>query len=179
MYMTVDQFVELQEIDARYRFELVRGRLEVQEGPGALHGLTTARLATVLHAFVEAHQLGTVFIGTATLMRKDPDTIRKPDISFVRHDRMPPEDQLVSYFRIVPDLAIEVHSPSDRRPQELAKINEYLRGGYPLVWLVDPMARIVEVFRPEVRRQLLSTQQVLSGEDVIPGFQCPLDALFR
>ena len=101
----------------------------------------------------------------------DPDRIRKPDVSFIRLERMAPEDCPEGHCEIVPDLVAEVVSPNDKYYEVRAKTEEYLQAGVKLVWVVDPSTRSVQVHRADGSTDELHENQELSGEDVVPGFQ--------
>jgi Uma2 family endonuclease len=58
------------------------------------------------------------------------------------------------------------------------KTLDYLNAGAKRVWLVDPRARTVTVFRPDGSAQILREHDTLTGEDVLVGFSVPLSELF-
>src|SRR5688500_17005842 len=92
------------------KHELARGRLIVSEPPGGLPGWTATRLASALHTHVERHgPPGRVFVETGFVLERDPDTVRSPDVSFVRHDRIPTKRRdLARFLEGPPDLAVEI-----------------------------------------------------------------------
>src|SRR5262249_49692616 len=103
-------------------------------------------------------------------------TVRSPDAAFVRRDRLPGfTDRFVP---LAPDLAVEVLSPSDRIADAMGKITMYLQAGVRLVWLVDPSARTVTIFRPDAALKLVGAGETLDGGDVLPGFSVPVAELF-
>jgi len=77
-----------------------------------------------------------------------------------------------------PDLAVEVRSPSDRTGPLLAKVADWLDVGAALVWVVDPVSRTAQVYRPDGSIALLGATNALDGEGVLPGFTLPLASLF-
>jgi Uma2 family endonuclease len=173
--MTAEEFAALPEEDGR--FELIRGRLVPVGQPNFEHGDVMTWLAGALSRHVREHQLGRVAGGDPFfIFERDPDTVRGPDIAFVRADRLPADrDRLLE---LVPDLTVEVRSPSDRRSKVEAKAQWYLSQGVQLVWLVEPTRRTVTVYRPEQPPRILHVGDVLDGEDVIPGFQMPVAEIF-
>src|SRR5262249_53669864 len=104
--------------------------------------------------------------------------VRKPDVTFVRLDRMPRVPGAEGYIDIAPDLAVEVVSPNDLAYELEAKVVEYLDAGVSLVWVIDSEARRVRVHRRDGSVSWLREKDELSGKDVIPGFRCPVSALF-
>jgi Uma2 family endonuclease len=150
---------------------LVRGVLVVREPAGYRHGDVTARITKLLMEAVDARGLGRVVAaGTGFRLSADPDTVRAPDVAFISRERLPdPEDQ--GYPALAPDLVVQVLSPSDRPGETLAKVGDWLSAGALLVWVVDPGRRVARVYRQDGTEVLLTESDVLSGEDVIPGFE--------
>lgn len=175
--VTADQFIRLP--DDGFRYELVEGRLVPMTLPGARHGELTMRLGSELHRFVEAGDLGVVFAAeTGFHLAHAPDTVRAPDVSFVRKDRLPDDGLPAGYWLGAPDLAVEVMSPNDSKPEVGKKVHEYLRRGARLVWVVFPKKRSVVVYRLDAPVLMLSEGDTLDGGDVLPGFSYPLARLF-
>lgn len=159
------------------RVELVRGVLLVREPTGLRHGRVTLALARRLADHVEANGLGQVYTGdTGFTLTRGPDTVRAPDIAFICRERIPhPEPP--GYPDMAPDLAIEVLSPSNRPGETLAKIADWLNAGTRLVWVIDPERRQARVYRQDVTETLVLESEALSGEDLLPGFACTLNAI--
>jgi Uma2 family endonuclease len=163
------------------RVELVAGRLLVHEPPGFEHGDILARVTYELIKFVEATPptLGKVIAGDpGFVLHRSPDTVRAPDVAFVRRARLTGE-VIRGFAEFAPDLAVEVRSPSDRRGELLAKVADWLRAGADLVWVIDPIRRNAQVFRSDESITLLGKHDALDGEAVLPGFALALETLFR
>jgi Uma2 family endonuclease len=158
------------------KVELVRGRLLISEPPGVYHGVVAARLSHALMAFVEARKLGVVVGAAGFKIANDPDTVRAPDACFVSHARLGGNIPK-SFAALAPELVAEVISPNDRRGEVLAKVGQWLAGGADLVWVIDPDRRSAQVFRADGSVSLLSADDALDGEGVLPGFSCPLSEL--
>jgi Uma2 family endonuclease len=160
------------------RSELVRGVLVVREPRGYRHGLVAAELAGVLMNYVHERGLGEVLAAeTGFKLFSDPDTVRAPDLAFVSRAKLP--DPLPEGFAtLAPDLVVEVLSPGDRPGGVLAKVADWLTAGSSLVWVVDPAKRQARVYRSDGSETLVAGVGVLDGENVVPGFSCPLAALF-
>jgi hypothetical protein len=78
----------------------------------------------------------------------NPDTVREPDIAFVRQDRIPENGVPDGYWPGAPDLAVEIRSPGDQRSEIAAKVADYLARGVRLVWVVDPKKKTVTSHTP-------------------------------
>src|SRR5687767_11410884 len=134
--LTADDLLALNIQDKRT--ELVRGRLVVREPAGFRHGVIAMELAVRLADFVKAHALGVVVAAeTGFKLSSNPDTVRAPDVGFIRADRVP-HPLPRGYADIAPDLAVEVLSQDARAGEVLAKVSDWLTAGCRLVWVVDP-----------------------------------------
>lgn len=107
------------------------------------------------------------------LHMREARTVRAPDVAFVRRDRLP-DAPPPGYATLAPDLVIEVLSPDDRPGEVLSKIGDWLVAGTALVWVVDPERRSARVYRGDGTEEHLAEADRLSGETVLPGFECEL-----
>ena len=157
--------------------ELVRGRLVVREPAGYRHGRVVARLAKILADHVDANDLGEILgAETGFTIFRDPDTVRAPDVGFVRRERVP-DPVPTGYAELAPDLVVEVLSPDDRPGQVLAKVGDWLEAGVQLVWVVDPQRRLAHTYRADGSESVIEDGEMLDGEDVVPGFVCRLSTV--
>lgn len=154
--------------------ELVRGVLIVREPPGTWHGARAARLTLRVGVFVERHNLGAIFAqDTGFTIARNPDTVRAPDVAFVASDRLAQiPDQ--GYAEIAPDWVAEILSPGDRPGEVLEKVGQWLDAGVRLVWVLDQARRDARTYRADGTVSVLQVNDELDGEDVLPGFRCPL-----
>jgi Uma2 family endonuclease len=170
--MTADELLHVHIPDKRV--ELVRGVLMVREPAGYAHGRVAMNLALRLGPHVERTGTGQLFAAeTGFTLARGPDTVRAPDIAFLRRDRLP-DPATRGFPDLAPDLVVEVLSPDDRPGELLAKVADWLVAGTRLVWVVDPERRVARVYRQDGSETLLSAGDALDGEDVLPGFSCPL-----
>lgn len=154
--------------------ELVRGVLIVREPPGTGHGARSARLLHRVRDFVERHALGEVFAqDTGFKIERDPDTVRAPDVAFVAKERLAriPEE---GYAEIAPDWVAEILSPGERPGEVLEKVGQWLSAGVRLVWVLDQVRRDACIYRADGTVSTVGPDGELDGEDVLPGFRCPL-----
>ena len=160
-------------------FELVDGQL-VERKMGNKSNWIASRLYKLLSIYVDDNNLGWLFTSEAgyRLHPERPKTIRKPDVSFVTFGRLPDEEPSDAYDYLAPDLAVEVISPGDTVRELEAKVDEYLRAGVRLVWVINPDLKTLTVHRPDGTLAVLREPEEIDGETVIPGFRCPLSSLF-
>ena len=159
------------------RTELVRGILVVREPAGYTHGRVAMNVAMKLGTHVEHGGAGQLFAAETgfTLARK-PDTVRAPDVAFVRRDRLL-DPATRGFPDLAPDLVVEVLSPDDRPGEVLAKVADWLSAGTRLVWVIDPERRAARVYRADGSQSFIREHESLVGEDVLPGFSCLLESI--
>ena len=137
-------------------------------------------LAGTLGQYIRAGSLGQVYAaGTGFQLTTGPDTVRAPDVAFVRQERVVAAGRVARYWSGPPDLAAEVLSPNDRPAEVEEKVASWLAHGLRLVLVVDPRRRTVRVYCPGTPPRTLAEEDVLSGEDVIPGWTLPVGTLFE
>lgn len=172
--------------DDGYQYEIWHGELVRMAPAGGRHGECEANLVTALHTQLLA--TGRVYTGdTGFILREGPADLVSPDVAFVRHDRLPPAHERVRFLRVVPDLAVEIRSPSEEDADLRAKVELYMSSGVRLVWLVDPRTETVEEVRavageaqPAVQSRVLRGEDgdVLEDADVLPGFHLSVADVF-
>jgi len=173
--MTADELLQVRIPDKHV--ELVRGVLVVREPAGSTHGLVAMSLGAELTVYVKHRGAGGVFAAeTGFKLATDPDTVRAPDIAFVRRERMPPPNA-TGYPALAPDLVVEVLSPGDRPGDVLAKVADWLSAGTRLVWVVEPLRRLARVYRHDGTETIIGEDDALDGADVLPGFACRLASI--
>ncbi len=146
----------------------------------APHGSAiAANLVMLLGPFVQPKRLGLLFVTDASFrLVRNPDTLLLPDVAFVRAKRIHTIDDLGYPFEGTPDLAIEVRSPSDRIADLDRKMHRYLAAGTLLGWAVDPLLRIITVYRPGEEPLVLRGTDTLTAGDLIPDFSVPVADVF-
>jgi Uma2 family endonuclease len=156
-------------------YELVDGRL-VERKMGAESSWVGGRLFLRLGAFCEARDLGTAWPADNgyRCFPHAPAMVRRPDLSFVKKGRLPGDIAPDGWVKIPPDLAVEVVSPNDSIEEFEAKLDDYRKAGVLLVWVIYPKRRKARILRLGTPAVELEEDDELSGEDVIPGFRCPL-----
>src|SRR4051794_40893225 len=169
--MTADEFWEFvhrPENQAR-TFELVRGEVVEMTKPGKLHGFVCGNVARILGNYAVQRKKGYVCTNdTGVIVEHDPDAVRGPDVLF--YDDADFVEQINRKWDDKPSLlAVEVLSPSDTMSDLNERISEQLNLGTPLVWLFDPDATKVTVYRPGKNHYVRRSDDELTGEDVLPG----------
>ena len=134
------------------------------------------RLAIPLGTFIYAHRLGGIYGPDTTFSIGAND--RMPDIAFVSMTRIPPEGEPRSKWLIAPDLAVEIISPTDAVDDTTRKIREYFAAGVRQVWQISAEFRTVMVYRSPTDIKLLTEEDTLTCDELLPGFALPLRDVF-
>jgi Uma2 family endonuclease len=159
------------------RCELVRGELRMMIPAGGEHGRITGKLTCAVGNHVMSRQLGTFYAAeTGFLLSEDPDTVRAPDVAFIRAGRAAAPAR--GFVPGAPDLAVEVLSPDDRPGYVREKVAEWLEAGARAVWVVDPRARAVTVHVSTRDPRTLQETDTLDGGDALPGFELAVRDIF-
>ena len=175
--VTADELERFPRDDRRY--ELVGGRVIPMSPVSFQHGRVVMRLGSLLERYLQGRPVGVVVTEVGFKLAFGPDTVRAPDIAFIRTDRIP-APRARGFVTGPPDLAIDVLSPGDRPEDVRAKIDDYLARGVALVVVIDPDQKTVTTCRPTTPPATLHTDdELLDLSDVILGFSCPLRAIFE
>jgi Uma2 family endonuclease len=170
--LTVEQFEQLPDDGTRH--ELDEGELVAMPSPFGQHGQIQGEMCFMLKNFIRPRSLGLVFVETG--FRLSRDTVRAPDVSFVRSERAKALD-LKRRFECAPDLAIEIISPSETATEIAHKVRQYLQAG-AAVWVVYPDDRTVHVFETSKNARVLEPDDLLEAPSLLPGFSVHVSELF-
>lgn len=172
--LTAEEFYEwANRPDNRDKYcELERGEIIIMSRPGKRHDLFCANVVGILRNYVAQRKKGYVCSNdTGVVVERDPDTVRGPDVMLFE-DAVLVEEVDVKYGEEPPILAVEVLSPNDSMGKIRRRVREQLRFGTKMVWVLDPDAQVVLVYRPGKEDQLFEANEELICEDVLPGFHC-------
>jgi Uma2 family endonuclease len=160
--------------------ELVDGRI-VEKHVSIKSSATELKIAYILTGFVETQTIARVFPASLgyQCFPSAPDRIRKPDVTLILNDRLrslPNPD--AGYMPIVPDLAVEVVSTHDTVYEIEEKLREYQEAKFPLIWVANPEARNVTVYPINGKPFILTADDEIRAEELLPGFVCKVTELF-
>ncbi|MCI0683906.1 MAG: Uma2 family endonuclease [Gemmataceae bacterium] len=160
-------------------FELEDGEIVEMSLPGELHGVVCGNIVGVLGNFVRKTKRGRVCSnGMGLIMKRDPDTVRGPDISLYL-DNKKYQDLDRKYPEALPALIVEVLSPNDRPGKTTKRLQRFLAKGVPLAWMVDPESRDVSFYRPDQAPLVLEEDQEIVDVPELPDFRCRVAELFE
>ena len=174
---------ELLRLPNHRTLELVNGQ-PVEIEVSYLSSRTESRIVRVLEGFIEHVPVAAVFTSGMIYrcfqkLAVDPNRMRRPDVSVLRLDRFQAiGDPNPGLLRVPPDLAVEVLSTHDVIADVDEKLFEYEVGGFPLVWVVNPIRQTVTVHPFPGKPFILSADDPITAESALPGFSCKVADLF-
>jgi Uma2 family endonuclease len=179
--MTAEEFLALPD-DGRERW-LINGQLREKEDAmtyrNRFHAWVEARIAFLLSLWLgeQPSPRGAVFSGEVGC-RLMEDSVVGIDVAFFSHDTVARQSGDTTLIDGTPVLAVEILSPSDRHEEITEKVLAYLDCGVPVVWIVDPYFKTVQVHRPGEAPETYNVRQILPGQAELPGFETPVAELF-
>ena len=164
------------------RYMLIDGELAVEMSPGYLHGRIASEISRLLGNFLVNRDLGEVTVETLHSPPRDSGNMLQPDVAFIRKERAPAPDW-ERFVPVMPDLAVEIISPSQSVKDAREKAETYLRHGTEIVWLIHPAKQNAEIWAVAddgaAQNETIDADGALSGGAVLPGFSLPLQQLFQ
>ncbi len=146
---------------------------------GGRHGRIALAIGRILGTFVSANHLGATYAAeTGFVIERDPDTVRAPDVAFLRKSRLNLE-HAEGFIAGPPDLAVEMISPSDSASEVLDKVQQWLGAGCESVWVADPDKRTIAVYRSDRPVRVWREGESLVDEAPLPGFVLVVDEVFN
>lgn len=170
-----EHFLDLPENRERL-FELIEGRI-VEKMPTELHGAIALIIAGELYIYLQKHPIARAMIEVRHRVPSDEANALQPDLAVSLDTSQAPIER--GAVMKMPDLAIEIKSPSNGYDELRAKARYYLLNGAKLVWLVYPEKKLVEVHRANADSDILTLDETLTGGDVLPEFSLPVKTLFK
>ena len=160
-------------------YELLDGELVRRSMSKRSAGVITAIIG-LFYAYVTAGRLGFLFDSSIgmRIFPDRPDHVPRPDMAYVRRERLPGGYGSGGYLEIVPDFIVEVVSRGDNALALGQKLLEYRQVGVPLIWIVYPELRTVHVIRENGPEVTFAVGQRLDAEPAVPGFSCAVAEIF-
>ena len=161
------------------RVELIDGEIVEMTPSSDGSSSVAARITVLLGMHVLPNNLGRLYSADGGfVLFPDRETVRVPDVAFVRAERMPQGEARRHFPRLAPDLVVEVLSPTDRASDVLAKVAMYQEAGVPLIWLGDPEEETVTVLAENQAPVTLRPSDTLRGGVVLPELQMAVADIF-
>ena len=165
------------------KYELVDGEVVEMAPVNRRHGRMALNIGAAFHNYCRSTGLGWPEIEVGYRVRSGPDTVRGPDVSLVLSERQEADEQDSGFIAGAPDIAVEVVSPSNTAAEMERKAGEYLAAGSRRVWVVCPdtptASRRVIIHRPDGAAATYTGDDVITDEELLPGFSLPLSEIFE
>jgi Uma2 family endonuclease len=180
MYTTADVAALPSELaTGPVRYELDNGRLISMAPPGDEHGAVEMKLSGALLYQGEYRGLGKARVGeVGIVLWRNPDRLVGADAAFIANASLPIRRTPEGYLETIPDLVVEVTSKNDTAPYIQRKVDDYRAAGVKVVWVADPARKTVTVYRHGAAAVLLGENDVLTVEELIPGFRLSVREAF-
>jgi Uma2 family endonuclease len=179
--MTADEFYDwANRPENRDKYcELERGEIVEMSRPGRRHGLVCANVVGILGNFTARWKKGYICSnGTGVVVERNPDTVRGYDI-LLFDDARRFEEVEEKYGETPPLISVEVLWANKSAGQVMRRIDEQLRFGTQMVWVVDPDARNVIVHQPGEEPLIFEETEELTGGHVLPNLRCRVAEFFN
>ncbi|MEN9517878.1 MAG: hypothetical protein RLZZ381_466 [Cyanobacteriota bacterium] len=175
-----EQFYQLCTQNPEIQFERnCEGEILIMPPTGGETGKRNTNLIVQLAIWNQQAKLGEVF-DSSTGYKLPNGANRSPDVSWIQQERWDSLtlEQKEKFIPLAPDFVLELMSPTDYLVNTQAKMKEYLDNEVKLGWLINPQAKQVEIYRLGQEAKLLNSPQLISGEDILPGFVLDLTGIF-
>ncbi|MBV8313628.1 MAG: Uma2 family endonuclease [Planctomycetaceae bacterium] len=161
-------------------YEVVNGQVVEKPPMGAYETWIASRLMRWMISCDQEGRFGQVVIEMLFRIDRATELQLRPDLAFVSHARWPRDRPAPreAAWDVVPDLAVEVVSPSDSANEVIDKLHEYFQAGVQQVWLVYPKTSEVYVYEAPQRVRILGRTDELDGGAILSGFRLPMAHLF-
>jgi Uma2 family endonuclease len=162
-------------------YEIIDGQRVELPPMSILASRVASRLLRKIGYFLEGNLLGEALTETLVRLPLPVDRNRRPDVAFVSAQRIaqaPPQPGSENAWDIVPELMVEVVSPSDKAEEIMDRLDEYWAAGTKLVWIVYPTHRLVYVYESPRQVRILGAADELDGGGVLPGLRISIASLF-
>ncbi len=173
--------VENQIVSDDALYEVIDGRIVELPPMGTDQEVTAGILHIRLGSHVDATKAGRAVMETLFDFTEQVGRKRRPDVAFVSTQRWPRSKPVGAGdgWPVVPNLAVEVISPSNSWDEVIAKIHEYFQVGVERVWVVTTSKKQVHIYESPTSVRILSADKELTDEDLLPGFKLALADLFE
>ena len=175
--MTAEEFFKQYE---NKNAELIKGIVKELPVPSYKHGKICLKIGRILGNFVELHDLGHAMDNDSFVkVRNNPDSIRGADLCYISYERLPKGEIPEGLLDVVPDLVVEVRSPSHTWIEIFPKVVDYLHCGVRVVIILDAQSKTASVYRPDAMQDTFMAEQELVIPEILPGFSVQVRKLFE
>jgi len=162
-------------------YEIIDGKKVEKPAMSTLSGVIASSLLQVIGPFCRSKNLGRAVMEVQFQFSPDARRSWRPDVAFVSYERWSREKPIPvkDPWDVVPDLAVEVQSPSNNDSITRVRTRAFFLGGVRTVWILYPETREIYIYDSPTSVRVLQLGDTLEGGAVLPGFSTPLDLLFE
>ncbi len=175
--------IDLTVVEPEGHFEVVNGKVVEKPAMGVYETHIASALMCLLGHFIRSNRLGNLESEMLFLLDAANDLKRRPDLAFVSHERWARNRPVprTAAWEVIPELAIEIISPTNLACEVLVRVDDYFRSGVRSVWVVYPgeELELVYIYESPTSVRILTRSDRLELPGILPGFQLPLDSLFE
>jgi Uma2 family endonuclease len=173
--------VEAPTIEPDEHYEVVDGRIVEKPPLGAQEGGIASLFVEAMGPFARSNRLGRVVAEVLFVLEEGLRLRQRPDVAYVSGERWPVNRRIPreTAWNVIPDLAVEITSPTDPIDDLMNKIQEYFNAGVRRVWVVYSKQSKVYDYESPTKVRILQLGDELVGGTLLPGFQIPLTQLFE
>jgi Uma2 family endonuclease len=175
--------IDLTVVEPDGHYEVVNGKVVEKPAMGVFETWFASELFGWLQRSPGIQEHGRVLSEMLFLLDAANDLKRRPDLAFVSHERWARNRPVprTAAWEVIPDLAIEIISPTNLACEVLVRVDDYFRSGVRSVWVVYPGEELELVYIDEspTSVRILTRSDRLELPGILPGFQLPLDSLFE
>ena len=173
--------VEISPVPDDCFYEVVDGQIVELPPMGAYETEIATLLVLALGPVIKVQKLGRLAVETLFWLDRAGKLKRRPDLAFVAAEKWPLSRRAprTEAWDVIPDLAVEVVSQSNKADEIVVKLRDYFRAGVNQAWVIYPVTRQVYVYTSLTSVQILIEPAELEGGDLIPGFRLSLTELFE
>jgi Uma2 family endonuclease len=162
------------------RYEVIDGVRVEREPMGAFETVLASWLCYLLNGFAVGKKLGLAVSEVLFVLNAQRNLRRRPDVAFVSYARWPTAAVArEAAWNVVPDLAVEVVSPTNLAEEIDSKITDYFQSGVRLVWVFYPDSGRVYVYQSPTQVSIVERTDTLDGGEVLPGLRLPMAQLYE
>jgi Uma2 family endonuclease len=162
------------------RYEVIDGVRVEREPMGAFETVLVSWLCHLINSFAVSRKLGLAVNEVLFILDVHRDLRRRPDVAFVSYARWPePVVARTASWNVIPDLAVEIVSPTNLAEEIDNKITDYFRAGVRLVWVFYPDSGRVYVYQSPTRVTVSERTDTLDGGEALPGFRLPIEQVYE
>ena len=156
------------------------GTLTLMSPTGGTSGIRNFHIYRHLATWIEDERSGFGF-DSSTMFKLPNGAYRMPDVAWVQHERFASlsSEERDGFVPLAPDFLIELRSPSDPLDALKSKMNEYMRAGVQLGWLIDPLTETVSIYQPDTPHTTLDRPETMTADTVVNRFTLPMARIWN